>query len=125
MSGSQIRKLYLARFESLKRRQLPFMEQLQHKKTEQERQRWGLRFLKPHQLKWLTSGETLRQQTSLSLKDRCGHFKKEFKDAHVNPTLLRQVYRLHGIKKKKFRWYKQAPGMTEEERRRDIGRMKR
>ena len=43
----------------------------------------------------------------------------------MNPTLLRQVYRLHGIKKKKFRWYKQAPGMTEEERRRDIGRMKR
>ena len=34
VSGSQIRKLYLARFEALKRRQLPFMEQLQHKKKE-------------------------------------------------------------------------------------------
>ena len=43
---------------------------------------------------------------SLSLADRCQHFRKEFPSAKINPTLLRQVYALHGIKKKKLRWYK-------------------
>ena len=31
---------------------------------------------------------------------------KEFPSAKMNHTLLREVYRRHGIKKKKMRWYK-------------------
>ena len=32
----------------------------------------------------------------------------EFPSAKMNPTLLRKVYRLHGIKKKKIRWVKES-----------------
>ena len=42
----------------------------------------------------------------MSLVDRCKDFRREFPAAHINPTLLRQVYTVHKIKKKKFRWYK-------------------
>ena len=65
-----------------------------------------MRFLKKHEIEWLTKTMTLRQQTSLSLADRCRHFMKEFPTAKMNSTLLRLVYRTHGIKKKKLRWYK-------------------
>ena len=44
----------------------------------------------------------------MSLVDRCKHFLQEFPTAKMNPTLLREVYRQHGIKKKKLRWYKAA-----------------
>ena len=70
------------------------------------RQRYGYRFLKLHEIQWLTSEQTLRNQTSLSLVDRTKHFLKEFPSAKMNPTLLREIYRRHGIKKKKLRWYK-------------------
>ena len=43
----------------------------------------------------------------------------------MNPTLLRQVYKRHGIKKKKIRWCKVDPNLDEAERRRALGRMKR
>ena len=42
----------------------------------------------------------------MSLKDRTRHFQKEFPGAKMNPTLLRQIYRLNKIKKKKLRWHK-------------------
>ena len=35
-------------------------------------------------------------------------FRKEFPTAKLNPTLLRKIYGLHKIKKKKIRWYKQG-----------------
>ena len=53
-----------------------------------KRQRWGLRFLRPHETNWLVDNRTLRQQTGMSLADRCQHFLKEFPAAHMNPTLL-------------------------------------
>ena len=43
----------------------------------------------------------------------------------MNPTLLREVYRRHGIKKKRYRWYKVDKNATEESRRLDLARMKR
>ena len=43
----------------------------------------------------------------------------------MNSTLLRQVYRIHRIKKKKYRWYKVAKNMDEAAIRQDLGRMKR
>jgi hypothetical protein len=63
--------------------------------------------------------------TSLSLKDRSRNFEKEYPQAHMNPTLLREIYRRHGIRKKKFRWYKVAKDRDDQEMRRDLGRMKR
>ena len=43
----------------------------------------------------------------MSLADRCQHFRKEFPSAKINPTLLRKVYRLNHIKKKKLKWFKE------------------
>ena len=43
----------------------------------------------------------------------------------MNPTLLRSIYRRHNIKKKKYRWYKEAPNIDEAERQRELARMKR
>ena len=43
----------------------------------------------------------------------------------MNPTLYRQVYRHHGIKKKKYRWYKVDKNATEASTRMDRARMKR
>ena len=76
-------------------------------------------------MQWLTSNATLRAQTALSLKDRSQHFMREHPAAHMNPTLLREVYRRQGIKKKKLRWYKYDKNATEAEIRRDLARMKR
>ena len=33
-------------------------------------------------------------------------FRKEFPTAKLNPTLLRKIYSIHKIKKKKIKWYK-------------------
>ena len=98
---------------------------MNHVRQEQDRQRWGYRFLKPHEIKWITSRSTLRAQTALSIKERSSHFLREFPTAHMNPTLLRDVYRLNGIKKKKVRWYKEVPPHDAAERRRAFNRMKR
>ena len=43
----------------------------------------------------------------------------------MNPSLIRKVYRLHGIKKKAFRWFKTARGMNEERQRQMLASMKR
>ena len=70
------------------------------------RQKFGLRFILPHQVRWLVSSETLRKQTGMSLVDRSKQCRKEFPGAEMNPTLLRKIYRLHGIQKKRYRWHK-------------------
>ena len=80
----------------------------QRSKSLSLRKRWGYRFLKQHEIQWLVSNETLRAQISMSLLDRCQHFQREFPLAKINATLLREVYRRHGIKKKKIRWTKTA-----------------
>ena len=66
---------------------------MRHAQRDKIRQYYGLRFLLPHQIKWLTSGQTLRKQVSMSLNDRVQHFQKEFPTAMMNPTLLRKIYR--------------------------------
>ena len=43
----------------------------------------------------------------------------------MNPTLLRQVYRQHGIKKKKLRWMKEVPDVDERIRQQELAKMKR
>ena len=89
------------------------------------RTNYGYRFLKAHEISWITSRQTLRQQTALSLVDRCRHFRREFPTAHINPTLLRQVYTRHFIKKKKLRWYKTAKHPDEEKTKQLLAKMKR
>ena len=50
---------------------------------------------------------------------------REYPTAHINPTLLRKVYRLHGIKKKKYRWLKLIKTMGVDEVARKKASMKR
>ena len=64
-------------------------------------------------------------QTALSLADRCDHYRREFPDSHMNPTLLRQIYKLHKCKKKKYRWYKEPPNPEEAKSTRELARVKR
>ena len=54
----------------------------------------------------MTSADTLKKQTGLSLADRCKHFQREFPAPPLNTALLRRVYAQHGIRKKKYRWTK-------------------
>ena len=43
----------------------------------------------------------------------------------MNPTLLRQIYNRHRIKKKKLRWYKEAANKEESVIQQDLTKMKR
>ena len=92
---------------------------------ENQRQNWGLRFIKQHQVEWLLSGETHKLQIVLSLADRSEHYRRTFPDSHMNTALLRQIYRLHGCKKKKYRWFKEPPNPEEATSARELARIKR
>ena len=89
------------------------MEQLRLTQKESQRQSWGYRFLKKHEIEWLTSRSRLREQTALSLSARCQDFKRVFPTAHMNTALLRQICRKNGIKKKKYRWFKEPKNRDE------------
>ena len=125
VSGSLIRRLYTARFQQIKDKELPFLQQFEKQMQQYRRQRWGMRFFKPHEIDWLTGARTLRDQTGMSLVDRCVLFRKQFPAAHINPTLLRQVYRRHRIKKRALRWYKQPKDRDPEQMRQQLATMKR
>ena len=43
----------------------------------------------------------------------------------MNPHLLREVYRRHGIKKKKIKFYKEPKNKNEEANKKDLAKMKR
>ena len=46
ISGSQVRRLYMARFQSITDQQLPLLLQFTKQMVKHRRQRWGLRFLR-------------------------------------------------------------------------------
>ena len=50
---------------------LSYLMHQQRQKAQGGRKNFGIRFLKPHEIKWATSANTLRQQTAMSLVDRC------------------------------------------------------
>ena len=61
----------------------------------------------------------------MSLVDRCKHFKMEFPTASMNTALLRKIYKMNSIKKRKYRWFKRAKDHDPEKQRRDYITMKR
>ena len=61
----------------------------------------------------------------MSLKDRCKHFLREFKGAHMNPTLLTEVYKRHKICKRAINFKKSPKGMNEAQYRQELTRIKR
>ena len=122
ISEHSISNIIRARYERHRRKNMSFLQQLKppekglipHQRF-RGRQRFGLRFLKPHQVDWIVNEEILKLQTGMSLKDRAKHFKKQFPDASMNYTLLSKVYRLHKIKKKKIKWLKVVKDQTEQQ----------
>lgn len=61
----------------------------------------------------------------MSLADRVVDGRKTFSAMHINRTLLREVYRRAGIRKKKYSWYKQPPVIDERARAFQLRSMKR
>ena len=61
ISGVQVRQLYLRRFQKIKDREMPLMTRLQKSQKYKPRQRYGLRFLLSHEIKWLVSDSTLKK----------------------------------------------------------------
>ena len=59
-SATKIRQLYMDRFKSIQDKELPFLQQFMKQMQKYPRRRWGLRFLKPHEIEWLVDGRTLR-----------------------------------------------------------------
>ena len=72
------------------------------------RKRFGLRFLKPHEIQWLANEETLRLQTGVPLHERAKHFRRQFPGSSMNATLLSKVYRQHRVMRRRIKWVKQA-----------------
>ena len=60
-SGSKVRQLYLAHFAKIKLRNQPFLNRLRSHGPIVERARHGYRFVKPHEITWLTCSNTLRR----------------------------------------------------------------
>ena len=46
------------------------------------------------------------------MADRCKLFHRKFPERKLNATLLRRVYRIHGVKKKALRWKKRPKANT-------------
>ena len=67
------------------------------------RKRYGYRFLKPEHIEFLTDLETLNMWAGKSLAKRCVLFHRHFGNHRINPTLLRKVYHLHKIKRKRIK----------------------
>ncbi len=100
MSGGTVRKLYLARMVELyplKNVQRPLNSMAPMTKL---RKRYGLKHLSEEHQAYLTSPDTLRQHVGLSLKARCQMFHRLHPEKKINPSLLKEVYKKHGVKKK-------------------------
>jgi len=61
----------------------------------------------------------------MSLVDRCQQFRREFPEAHINPTLLRRIYAMHKIKRRSLKWFKQPREIDLEKTRQELITMKR
>ena len=55
VSASKIRQLYRAHFEEINKKKQPLMQRLQQAQSEVPRKNYGVRFLKNHEIDWLTS----------------------------------------------------------------------
>ena len=64
-----VRQLYRKRFHDIAKKKMPLLLQMQDANKDEGRQRWGLRFLKKHQIRWATQASTLFSQIGMSLVD--------------------------------------------------------
>ena len=64
------------------------------------RKRYGIRFVSKEMRDYITAAATLKQQTGLSLVNRCEIINSKYDFPRMNTTLLRRIYKDHGVKKK-------------------------
>ena len=77
------------------------LRKLQHSEgSPSSRKHFGIRFVTKEMREHITAAETLKQQTGLSLANRCEAINNRYGFPRMNPTLLRRIYGEHGVKKK-------------------------
>ena len=79
------------------------------------RKTYGYRFLKQEHIDYLIHPKTLQQWSGKSLQERCTLFHRHFGNHRINQTLLRKVYALHKIKRKRLKLTKYIKPEKEEE----------
>ena len=73
----------------------------------------------------MVNNDIHKLQTGLSIADRCSHFLNDFPDSHMNTALMRQIYRMYKVKKRKYRWFKEPPNPDMAKSTRELARVKR
>ena len=71
--------------------------------------------LEPKHIAFLTSQDTLRLWSGLTLKERAKSFHRTYTDRWTYPVAISKVYRDHGIKLKKVRILKSTGNQTFEQ----------
>ena len=71
--------------------------------------------MKQEHIDFLKDPETLEKWISRSLKERCVLFHRHFGNHRINPTLLRKLYHIYKIKRKKIKFTKLINPDKEEE----------
>ena len=59
VSGNKIRRLYMERFESIRRETLPLLLRMKLLRDQPRRTNFGMRFLRKDHIDWITSEETM------------------------------------------------------------------
>ena len=55
---------------------------------------------------YIVNEETLKLWTGLSIKDRCIHFHRKYPEIKMSASMLSQIYKNHGIKKRAIHYTK-------------------
>ena len=115
IDGSSVSRLLKQRFEQLSNCKILTRQQRLEEQRLPQRQKYGMRFLKPEHIDFLKSPDTLLKWASKSLKERCLLFHRQFGDHRINPTLLTQFYAKHKIKRKRVKTVKEIDPAKEAE----------
>ena len=106
IDGSSVRRLILKRFGQLAAQVIQTRKQQKLASVIPLIKRYGYRFLSPEHLQFLCDPKVLTEWVGLTLKQRCIMFHRHFGNHRINPTLLRKVYQIHKIKKKRVKFVK-------------------
>ena len=115
IDASSVSRLVKKRIEEVHSPRMKTRESSRKSRMLPLRQRYGYRFLNEEHIEFLTSEETLQRWSGKSLARRCTLFHRHFGNHRINPTLLRKVYRLHKIKRKRIKLTKLIKPEKEEE----------
>ena len=105
----------MRRFETRNKSRVMTRKQVRMDQRLPMRKRYGYRFLRQEHIEYLTNPETLKLWSGVALAWRCVLFHRHFGNHRINPTLLRKVYRIHRIKRKRIKLTKEIKPEKEQE----------